>query len=146
MADTCKKYRWISVTLAIPLLIMMVLSYGNHPALWEYSHRLFTLAGSVAVIGCTTGLYEAHHIRTNQFLSNSAFFIFAAHGTIALPVIQSCLRKLLPSTQSFALIIKYITAPLLTVLLLLLCYKAGTRLLPKTFRILSGGRTELAIH
>lgn len=145
LAAICKKYRWLTASISIPLLILLVLSYGNHPALWEHTHRLFTLTGSVALIGCAAGLYEEHRIRYNRFLSSSTFFIYAAHGTIALPIIQSCLRKLWPSTQSFALIFKYITAPVFTVLLLLFCYRIGTRLSPKAFRILSGNRTELAV-
>ena len=140
LADICKKYRWIAAIISLPLLMIMVLSYGNRPSLWDHSHRLFPLIGTIAVIGCAAFLYEKRRIRYNEFLSDSAFFIFAAHGTIALPIIQSCLRRLISSTESYALILKYLTAPLLTILLLLLCHKLFMQLLPKTTGILTGGR------
>ncbi len=150
LAEICNKYRIFAISIVVPLLAIMVLSYGDNPSLWEHTHRVFSLFGAIAVIGCAAHLEEKGRIRYSDSLSNSAFFIYAAHGTIALPFIQSLLRRLLPSTQDFAMILKYLTAPLLTILLLLLFYKLLLLFFPKTTSFLTGGRAgdkhSIAFH
>ena len=136
-----KRWRIAAACVAVPLLITIFFSFSNYPKVWEISHRVFTLFGSVATIGIVASLLEKGLLKVRPLLSNSAFFVYAAHGTIVLPLMQSVLGKILPANQ-IGLIIRYFTAPLLTIILLVLCYWCLNRWLPKTTAVLTGGRTN----
>ena len=136
-----KRWRIVAVCIAVPLLVTIFFSFSNNTVIWKYSYRVFTLFGAVATIGIVASLLQKGYLKVRPLLSNSAFFVYAAHGTIVLPLMQSVLGKILPGNQ-IGLIIKYFTAPLLTVVLLVLCYWCLNRLLPKTTAVLTGGRTN----
>lgn len=134
MPDLCRKIRLPTAIAAVPLLLLMILSHGHNPPLWEYTHRIFALIGSISTIGIVTHFID--RIKVSDFLSKSAFFVYAAHGTIVLPLVQHILRRLLPSS----LVIQYLSAPLLTIGILLLCYWLLTLYMPRITKILVGGR------
>ncbi len=134
-----KKYWLYATPFACGLLIAIVLSKGNDEIMWGYYRRLFTFFGSIATIGLVAKLMEGGKIEVNKKLSNSSFFVFAAHGTIVLPLMQLITGRLLPINQ-FGLIVKYFTAPLLTVILLVIVYSLLSKWFPKLMAILTGGR------
>ena len=136
-----KRWRIVAACIAVPLLVTIFFSFSNNTVVWEYSHRVFTLFGAVATIGIVASLLQKGYLKVRPLLSNSAFFVYAAHGTIVLPLMQSVLGKILPGNQ-IGLIIRYFAAPLLTVVLLVLCYWCLNRWLPKTTAVLTGGRTN----
>lgn len=135
----CKKHLIIAICVAIPLILAMVYTYGNNNNVWRYARRLFSLFGSAATIGIVVLLFQKGKIQVHQLLSKSTFLVFAAHGTIVLPYIRMALGKVLPSNQ-IGLIIKYFSAPLFTVALLVLCNYLLSKLMPKTLSVLTGGR------
>lgn len=131
---------WITAAIiACPLVIAMVLTDGDYDVLWGYARRLFTLFGSVSTIGLVALLFEKQRIKNYPLLSNSSFFIFAAHGTIVLPFMQSIVGKLLPGNQ-IGLIIGYFTAPFITIVVLVICYYYFSKWIPKTMSVINGGR------
>ena len=119
----------------------MVLTYGNHDELWGYAHRLFTLFGSASTIGIVAFLFERNLLKVKHLLSNSSFFVYAAHGTIVLPIIIFILGKILPANQIF-LIIKYFSAPAITIAILVFCYYCLQKWMPRTISVLTGGRAK----
>ena len=131
---------WIAATvIACPLVIAMVLTYGDYNDLWGYAHRLFTLFGAASTIGIVALLFEKPCIKNYPLLSNSSFLVYAAHGTMVLPTMQFIIGKLLPCNQ-IGLIIRYFTAPLITIAILVLCYYFLSKWIPKTMSVLTGGR------
>lgn len=134
-----KKYWFVATVIACPLVVAMVLTYGTHDDLWGYAGRLFTLFGSASTIGIVALLFEKQRVKNHPLLSNSSFLVYAAHGTIVLPVMQFIIGKLLPGNQ-IGLIIRYFTAPFITIAILVLCYYYLSKLIPKTMSVLTGGR------
>ena len=136
-----KKIKIPALVFACPLVIAMVMTYGNQDDLWGYARRLFTLFGSASVIGIATSLFDRRRIKLNALLSNSSFFVYAAHGTIVLPIMQFLLGKALPVNQ-LGLTLCYFAAPLLTIVVLVLCYHYLCKWMPGTASVLTGGRGE----
>lgn len=137
--EVCRKYLAIAACLAVPLLLVMVFTYGNHQDVWGYARRCFTLFGATATIGTVARLFQNGKIRVHPLLSKSSFLVYAAHGSIVLPFMQFVLGSVLPYNQ-FWLIIKYFSVALLTVALLVACYWLLSRCMPKTLSVLTGGR------
>lgn len=134
-----KKLCPVAIGFAIPMVAMMVLTYGRMPDAWEYARRLFTPAGVVATIGIAESLFENNRLKVNRTLADSSFFIYAAHGTIVLPVVLSALGMIFPATQIW-LIVKYIATPVLILAILLPAYWLLRKWMPRTMALLTGGR------
>lgn len=134
-----KKYRIAATAIACPLIILVVLTYGIQDSLCGYARRLFTLFGAASTIGIVALLLEKQRIKNHPLLSNSSFLVYAAHGTIVLPISQFLLGMVLPENQT-GLIIKYFTAPLITIAVLVMCYYYLSKWIPKTISVLTGGR------
>lgn len=137
----CQKHRILAICVAAPLVLAMVYTYGNDDEAYRYVLRLFTLFGSVATIGIVATLFQKGRIQDHPLLSSSSFLVYAAHGTIVLPFFQDILGKVLPYNQ-IGLIIKFFSAPLLTVVLLVFCYYLLSKWMPKTLSVLTGGRVK----
>lgn len=137
----CRKHLIVASCIAVPLLLAMVFTFGNNDTAWEHLRRLFTLFGSAATIGIVVMLFQKNKTRVRPILSQSSFFVYAAHGTIALPYISKALERILPNNQ-FWLIIQYFSATLLTVTVLVLCYYLFRKWIPKTTAVLTGGRSS----
>ncbi len=135
-----KNYWIIALCISVPLVISMVLTFGNIPAVWMYTRRVFTLTGASCTIGIVALLIQKDRITVHQLLSNSSFFIYATHGTIMLPIMQFALGKILPFNQ-LGLIIRYLLAPIATIVLLILCFFLLSKWMPKTTAVLTGGRS-----
>lgn len=132
---------FVATIIACPFIIMMVLTYGCHDEIWGYAHRLFTLFGSASAIGIFAYLFERKHLKVRPLLSNSSFFVYAAHGTIVLPVISIILGKILPTNQ-ISFIIQYFSAPAITIAILVFCYYCLHKWMPQTISVLTGGRAK----
>ena len=125
--------------IAIVILSLMVVTFGDMNQLWQYLHRLFTFIGSFAMIGLVAKLFEKKSIRVYPFLSNSSFFIYAAHSFILSSVQDIINKPYIPNTQ-FVLILKYLLLPFITILTLLFVYSLMQKIAPKTLAFITGGR------
>lgn len=134
------KQHWIVATwVACPVLVFMFFSYGNNDEAWGYACRLFTVLGAASTIGIVASLFEKQRIKVHPLLSGCSFFVYAAHGRLVLPILLFALAKALPDNQ-IGLILSYFIAPLLTIVLLVLCYYFLRKWIPKTISVLTGGR------
>ena len=131
---------WIVATcLAVPFLIMMVLTYGNNDDLWEYARKGLALFGCPATIGIVSLLFERKRLKVHHTLSNSSFLIYAAHARIVLPIVEGALGKMAPRSP-LGLIVSYFAEASITVAILVLCYYCLSKWTPKSFSFITGGR------
>lgn len=118
----------------------MVFTYGNNTKLFVTLRDIFTLVGSASIIGILSYLIENNKVFESTFLSDSSFFIFAAHNVSLLAIVMKYTSRIIPSLSQFALIIKYFAAPSITIIILLGCYYLMSLLTPKLLAFLTGGR------
>lgn len=137
----CKSHLVIAAFVSIPLLMIMVFTYGNNDVVWRYAHRLFTVSGSCCTIGMATILLQKKTIRNYRLLSGSSVFIYTAHYPVVLSLMQVAFGYLLSGNQ-MVLLGGYLLAPLCTVTLLIACFYFLNKWMPKTISVLTGGRNE----
>ena len=135
-----RKYLPLSLLLSIPLLGVIVFTYGNNYIISTYAQKGIALIGAFATIGVVASFMEKDIIQVRSSLVESAFFIFAAHGTIVLPLVKSVLYAIIPSTSQLSLFILFLLVPAVTVSVLVLCYQLLRKGLPRTLSVLTGGR------
>lgn len=135
-----KKYRLLTTSLTIPILVGIVLTYGNSNEFYLKLRGLFTIFGSASVIGIVSYLIKNQKIHERAFLSNSSFLIFAAHNVMLLLMVMLKIDKVIHSTSQIALTIKYLAAPSITIAILLGCYYIMNRWTPRLLAFLTGGR------
>lgn len=136
-----RKHKLICLAISCPLVIGMVLTYGKHNVLWGYIERLFTVFGTVSTIGIVASLLEKGRIAVHPFLSSSSFFVYAAHGTIALPLMLNIMSEILPNNQ-IGLILQYFLGSFLTISILTLIFYFLYKWMPQTASILIGNRIK----
>ena len=135
-----RKY-WIpAFVLALPCLIGMTMTFVERLKFWEYLQRPFTLFGSIAVIGMVASLFGRGRLRVHPLLSESSFFIFAAHGTIVLPFVNYCMLRLLPHDGQVMRFVVFLLTGTVIILVLLGIYVLMRRWMPKTLSFLTGNR------
>lgn len=80
---------------------------------------------------------EARNERTkfNEFLNNSAFFIFAFHALI-IKNISSCINSVAPLSPA----VEFFVIPSVTIVVCLCCYAIARKCCPRVVNILTGNR------
>lgn len=134
-----KRIGW-SLCVSIPILVIMVVMYGNNMPIWHLACRLFRLFGAFSIIGLVAMGIKHNYLKVNPTLSGSAFLIYAGHGTIILPILQYVLDRISAPSQLYCLFSYFATA-FLAVLLLVLSNHLLSRFLPRFYSVLTGGRT-----
>ena len=133
-----KRIYLYAICVAIPMLMIMVFTYSNNNLVYRYAYRIFSLTGTSSVIGIVAFLQQKNLIRLQPLLTNSSFFVYCAH-VIVLSIMLIALGKVLPANQ-ICFTIKYFSAPIITVALLIICYYCLYKWNPKIMSILTGGR------
>lgn len=133
-----QKHRLLITILALPPLIGIVFTYGNNNEALLLFRDIFTLTGSASIIGIASYLIANNKIHEKAFLSNSSFFVFAAHNVFLLLYIMQHINRILPATSQIALLFKYFAAPCITILILLGCYFIMCQLTPRLLAFLTG--------
>jgi fucose 4-O-acetylase-like acetyltransferase len=134
------KYWQLCILISIPLLIVMVLTYGDRPILYPYIKRLFTPLGLIGLFGFSIYMFQLEKLKVNIKLSRSTFFIYAAHGTIVLPIIRSLFDRIIQGHSQLFLIVKYFSAPIVSVILLVWLYSLLNKFSPQLLSVLTGER------
>lgn len=105
----------------------------------EYLTRLSIFAGVVAVSSTAARFVEKGRWRTNGFLADSTFFIFAYHSLFLLFVMKVALKIAVPQTE-VGMFLLYFACPTVTILVGLGLYYLLRRFAPRLTAILTGGR------
>lgn len=120
--------------IGMTILIMLTRSYEYV----IYFKRLVIVIGMAFTIALSATFIEIEKWKTNHFLSQSSFFIYAYH-IIALPVIFKMLSSI-PITSDIIAIIVYFLWAMIAIFLGLVLYFVMTKWMPQTTKLITGGR------
>lgn len=139
LTDILKASLSISV-IAYPVLI--VIGYFCRDASWYfYLHKFNIIIGVLLIASFTTHFVEQGKLKSNRFLTESSFFIFAFHG-YPLTVIYKSLFRIIPSHSDLSIVLIYLISPLIVISISLLLYKISRQFLPSFTSIITGGRIK----
>ena len=130
------KHRWIP-WLYLVAAVADVMTKGE--AYNVYIHRAGLLAGIASCFILVSYGLQSGRLHVSRFLSNSSFFIFAAHSLI-IGYTNIGPFLLFRPTSPYVLILLYFLSPILTIALCLWAYHLLRRFLPKVGALVTGGR------
>ena len=122
------------------IIVTVLLAFSFTECKWtHYLHEAGILVGVIAAFTIAKFCIERFNLKSNKFLANSTFFIFAYHA-MPLDIIIRLVCKYLNNYSDFSLIAIYLGCPtIVTILGLILYYLIKTYLKPLS-GILTGGR------
>ena len=135
------RYRTISYIVS-PLLLVLILLYFDQQHLYLIFRGLFIIAGIVASFNLVSHGLEHERIHIHTFLSQSSFFIFAAHNILILhDISHSIVLHMIPIRWGELYnCIDLFLRPSIAIGICLGLYWAMSKLTPRTLRLLTGGR------
>jgi len=119
---------------------MLLTTYYDGSYVKEYFYPIYVLTGVISAINIASYLIEYKGVKPNNILSKATFFIFATHMILLLAMVKRGLDKLIKFDTPSILLIKYLTAPLLTISICLCLYLLMTKFTPKMLNLLTGSR------
>ena len=105
----------------------------------RYTHPLLILSGIVIVIAVSANYIEKGKWKSNDFLTNSSFFLFASHALPQTLLIRIILRLYFP-TSDFLMLTLFFLITILFIPIDLFVYYILKRTFPRLTAILTGGR------
>lgn len=138
LLSTIRKVRIPCYVLSIILLIIEIVNF-NLQIHWSvlYNASLFIL-----LVSCLNFVYFALNnlkLKTNIFLHDSNFFIYAYHGLVIVLFMKLLIKIICPTTE-IQIIAIYFISPVLTILLGLLVFRIMRTVLPKFTALITGSR------
>lgn len=130
------KAKW-SPYVYIILAIGDTLSMGLPNNYWF--HRGGILVGLITATYIASVLVESKKVKTNKFLSDASFFVYALHGLFISKFMIAIVMVILPQSPFLVLFI-YFFVPITTILICLGLYKLLNSYMPSVAKIVSGGR------
>ncbi|MBQ6959097.1 MAG: acyltransferase [Bacteroidales bacterium] len=140
MLDTFDQWKYGGISLAVLSLVILTLSFRNHPDLYRISSSVFILSGTVFFF-LLAGMRVKKEGQLHPLLVHSSFFIFAAHNILILHDFSHwIILHALPFQGEWVECIDLFLRPSIAVAICLLLYKAMERMTPRTLSLLTGGR------
>lgn len=102
-------------------------------------HKGGILVGLVTSIYIVSILVKEERVRTNNFLSNASFLVFALHGLFISKFMKAIVMIIHPQSPYLVLSI-YFFVPIITILICLLLYKILYNISPSVAKTVTGGR------
>lgn len=102
-------------------------------------HNVGIIIGIIAIINIVSTQLYKNNIKTNQFLSNASFIVFALHNLILGKFTKIIMLTIQPQSP-YAIIFIYFFVPLTIILLCLIIYKLLNKHLTSLAKIMTGGR------
>lgn len=103
-----------------------------------YLPKVTIVIGCIAVFRVAYFLIEKKHIKTNIFLSNASFFVFALHGLLISKFMNISI-SMIPSESPKIALFLFFVIPVITIVISLYIYKLLLRF-PSVLKPLTGGR------
>lgn len=119
------------------LAIGDTLSVGGAYNYWFHDGGI--LVGLIAVTYIVSLLVEREKVKTNKFLSNASFFVFALHGLFISKFMKAIVMTIHPQSPCLVLFI-YFFVPITTILICLGLYRLLISYIPSVAKIVTGGR------
>lgn len=135
-----RRFRNLSYISAFIFLIITVWFDGRNTELGSLFHPLYIISGVCAIFNLAAQLLKKNKVKVHSFLSQSTFFIYAVHTLLVLRLCSFIVRNIIGGSSAFALIISYLTIPVLTVGVCLLLFFLMKKLTPRLLGILTGNR------
>lgn len=133
-------YRIPSYIVAFCLLCFTVWFDGINTKVGSFIYPLFIISGVIAVFNISAQMIKNNKIKVRPLLSKSTFFIYAVHTLFILNISSCILGKIVGNNTIIALIISYITIPILTVGICLCLFCFMRKFMPRLLNILIGQR------
>lgn len=140
MLDVFDRWKYGEIILALLMLVILTLSFRNHPVLYRISSSVFILSGT-AVFFLLAGMHVKKGGQIHPLLVHSSFFVFAAHEILILHDFSHwIILHALPFQGEWVECVDLFLRPTIAVAICLLLYRAMERFTPKTLSLLTGGR------
>lgn len=130
------KTMWLTI---IYLTLSFIDLFSQNAAWHSYLQQANILVGMACAISLSAHFIEQGHWKTNEFLSESSFFLYAYHAMPLAFIIKLLCKTLYPQSE-LSLSILYIACPTLTILIGLGIYYLLKKYLPRITAVLTGGR------
>lgn len=139
--DTFRKFRFPSLLFSIVLLVAILFSYP-YTQLYHVCKGLFVIWGTVAAFNLSASALDKGFVRDHPLLSNSSFFIFAAHNILILhDISHSIVLHLVPFRWGELYnCIDLFLRPTIAVAICVAIYWIMSKITPRTLGLLTGGR------
>jgi Acyltransferase family. len=139
LLDICKKYKliWYLFTLVLIFPLIWYNSYNN-PIFGYKLLALFRITGVFALFHLSFYIVRNMKIKTLPILHESSFFLYATHMIYILFTVDIVLNKVIPSTATMALIVKYFLCPIICSFVCIGIYWVLKKYLPVLLNILTG--------
>lgn len=105
-------------------------------------HCICILSGVIALVGITATFIRNGSWKTNRFLSESTFFIYAYHALLLSLLLKLTIKIFLPDTE-IAMLSIYFLVPTFVIILGLGLYYLLERFTPRIAALLTGGRVSI---
>ena len=133
------KWKNYSYMISIVLLIGILFSFGNYDSAYKILWPLFTVSGVPATICIASFLLRNTLVTVHHNLSNSSFFVFAAHFPL-INYLANLINRIFYGNSMFFHTVKYLATPIILILILDICYFYMKRYSPRLLNHLTGGR------
>lgn len=127
----------IAVSLYVLLVAAQLFFLGR--SWWADLYCAGIIIGLIAVVSVSAYFIEKESWRTNTFLANSSFFIFAYHRLPLVFVIKFLFRVLRPQSEVLLLFL-YVACPAIIIVFGLVIYSLLKQFWPRFTAMISGGR------
>ena len=139
LLDICKEYKvvWYLTTFALLFPLIWYNSYNN-PIFGYKLLNLFRITGIFALFHFSFYIVRNMKVKTWPILYESSFFLYATHMIYILFVVDIVINKIVPSTATIVLIIKYLLCPIICSFVCIGIYWMLKKYLPTLLNILTG--------
>lgn len=125
--------------ISIVLLVGILFSFGNYDSAYKILWPLFTVSGVLATICIASFLLRNTLVSVHHNLSNSSFFLFAAHFPL-INYLAYLINCIFYGNSMFLHTVKYLATPIILILILEICYFSMKRYSSRLLDHLTGGR------
>lgn len=144
MVDAFRKHKRIAFGIAIIMLLLSTAFAGTEFS--KFFLPVYVIAGVVSVINIAADYIATRGIQVSNTLCDASFFIYATHPGWLLGHSKLWVNNLFDTLASadhfFNMLLKYFTAPLFCVSIIMICYYLAQRFTPRLLSILTGSRQK----
>ena len=135
-----RKFEIPAYILAALLLFTSMAMYGVRDNFSRISTYMYIVFGVISTINIAGRLLEKGLVKVRPFLSETSFFIFAAHTIMITMICTQLMNRILPGSNQVVLTISYFSRVGLAVVLCVTLYWILEKMCPRVLSILTGGR------
>ena len=128
---------------ALFLMLLMVIFKSDFTSIGGYIYPLFTLAGVPAMFLLASLIILASpSFKNPAILVRASFFVYACHTFLVLDFMSCIVRWMIPDTNGFFMILRYLLTPLLCAIVCLGLYYIMEKYMPCITGVLTGNRNR----